>query len=326
MGRDLAGLIDFPGFTVPPGTRRGVAPDAAAEAFVRALDGVVPLVEAELKRLERERGAAASRQVVQDLRRALKGLRNRLPQYELPAVASEDAEMRDAAGAGIAPSGAEVAAGDGAGEEQDESSPGRDRTLDLFPPGPLFAIKISPPEITLAPGRERRVLAVGVDESGRRVLGEVDMVWSTTAPVLSIVGQGRRPALLASAEARPGSRFSLVAECRQGEHRARGEAAVIIIEAEEPSAGLGFGIPEPELVDDAGATWRSRFDGQRWQVNASHDDYVALHGDAKARLRYLLALLAKEIALRTHGVPGSEAALESLVEILAHAERNLRGG
>jgi hypothetical protein len=79
-------------------------------------------------------------------------------------------------------------------------------------------------------------------------------------------------------------------------------------------------------VDDAGATWCSRFDGRRWQVNASHDDYVALHGDAKARLRYLLALLAKEIAQRTHGVPGSEAALESLVEILAHAERNLRGG
>jgi hypothetical protein len=167
---------------------------------------------------------------------------------------------------------------------------------------------------------------VGVDESGRRVLGEVDIAWSTASPVLSVVGEGRRPALLASAEARPGSRFSLVAEGRQGEHRARGEAAVIIIEAEEPSAGLGFGIPEPELVDDAGATWRSRFDGRRWQVNASHDDYVALHGDAKARLRYLLALLAKEIALRTHGVPGSEAALESLVEILAHAERNLRGG
>ena len=158
------------------------------------------------------------------------------------------------------------------------------------------------------------MLAVGADESGRRVLGEVDIVWSTASPVLSIVGQGRRPALLASADARPGSRFSLVAEGRQGEHRARGEAAVVIIEAEEPSTGLGFGIPEPELVDDAGATWRSRFDGRRWQVNASHDDYVALHGDAKARLRYLLALLAKEIAQRTHGVPGSEAALESLVE------------
>ena len=136
IGRELAGLIDFPGFTVPPGTRRGVAPDAAAEAFVRALDGVVPLLEAELKRLERERGAATSRQVVQDLRRALKGLRDRLPQYELPAVANGEAELRDAAEAGIAPSGAEVAAGDGAGEEQEESTPGRDRTLEFFPPHP----------------------------------------------------------------------------------------------------------------------------------------------------------------------------------------------
>ena len=34
-------------------------------------------------------------------------------------------------------------------------------------------------------------------------------------------------------------------------------------------------------------------------------------------------LFAKEVALRAHGVPGSEEALESLVEILAHAERNL---
>jgi hypothetical protein len=42
-----------------------------------------------------------------------------------------------------------------------------------------------------------------------------------------------------------------------------------------------------------------------------------------ADLRYLLALFAKEVALHAHGVPGSEAALESLVEILAHAERNL---
>ena len=71
--------------------------------------------------------------------------------------------------------------------------------------------------------------------------------------------------------------------------------------------------------------WRSRFDGQRWQVNASHDDYIALRGEPRTRLRYLLSLFAKEVALRAHGVPGSEETLESLVEILAHAERNLAG-
>jgi hypothetical protein len=331
VGCGLAGLVDFPDFNVPPGTRRGVAPDAAAEAFVRALDGLAPAVEAELKRLDRERGAAASRQVVQDLRRALKGLRSRLPQYELPTVEGE-VEARPAPDAGIVPAGAGIEEGEPAGTAapgavpEEEEPSGTRRTLDLFPPGPLHAIRISPPEILLAPGRERRVFAAGVDEAGRRVAGEVELTWSADSPLLSIAGEGRRPAVLASAEARPGSRFTLFADGRQGDRSARGEAAVLIIEAEEPAPGLGFGIPEPELVDDAAATWRSRFDGRRWQVNASHDDYVALHGDPKARLRYLLALLAKEIALRTHGVPGSEAALDSLVEILAHAERNLRGG
>lgn len=53
------------------------------------------------------------------------------------------------------------------------------------------------------------------------------------------------------------------------------------------------------------------------------DDYIALRGEPRTRLRYLLALFAKEVALRAHGVPGSEETLESLVEILAHAERNL---
>ncbi len=59
------------------------------------------------------------------------------------------------------------------------------------------------------------------------------------------------------------------------------------------------------------------------RVNASHEDYIALRGEPRTRLRYLLALFANEVALRAHGVPGSEEALESLVEILAHAERNL---
>ena len=51
---------------------------------------------------------------------------------------------------------------------------------------------------------------------------------------------------------------------------------------------------------------------------------VSLRGELMTHRRtHLLALFAKEVALRAHGVPGSEEALESLVEILAHAERNL---
>jgi hypothetical protein len=332
VGREVSGMIDFPAFNVPPGTRRGVTPDAAAEAFVRALDSVEPALEAELRRLERERGAATSRQVVQDLKKALKGLRSRLPQYELPSVDAPDAKT-EADPAGVTPAGTEVdgepgavAPGKDAGKDEAEP-PEPDAPLSLFPPGPLAAIRLTPPELRLAPGRERRIRATGLDGDGRKVGGDVAFTWRIEGVPATVIGEGARPAVLAGADARPGAEGRLVVEGVAGEHRAAAEARLLVGEEDEADQkGLGYGVPEPELVDDADGSWRSRFFGQRWQVNALHEDYVRFNTDGKARLRYLLALLAKEIAQRTHGVPGSEAALESMVEILAHAERNLRGG
>ena len=84
------------------------------------------------------------------------------------------------------------------------------------------------------------------------------------------------------------------------------------------------GVPKPELVDDAGAPWRSRMDGSQWQVNSGHEDYLALD-DGRGRVRYLVSLLAKEIVQRTYSLPGQGEVLEHLVAVIAHAERNLRG-
>jgi hypothetical protein len=166
----------------------------------------------------------------------------------------------------------------------------------------------------------------------------VDFEWQADGPAISFSGAGRRPAVVVSGTARPGTRETIRVIATQDSRpdgsggaartKATCEAtATVLVIASRIEEGTGqFGIPEPELVDEAGASWRSRFDGQRWQVNASHEDYAALHGDGRARLRYLLTLLAKEIVQRTHGGPGTDAALEGLVEILAHAERNLRGG
>jgi hypothetical protein len=98
------------------------------------------------------------------------------------------------------------------------------------------------------------------------------------------------------------------------------------VEAVEPLPDeAGFGIPEPHLVDAASETWRSRFDGRRWEVNQMHEDYLALKGEARARLRYLLALLAKDLSQNAHRVPGAVEASEDVAAILALAERNLRG-
>jgi len=50
-----------------------------------------------------------------------------------------------------------------------------------------------------------------------------------------------------------------------------------------------------------------------------------LKGEARARLRYLLALLAKDLSQNAHRVPGAVEASEDVAAILALAERNLRG-
>ena len=139
----------------------------------------------------------------------------------------------------------------------------------------------------------------------------------------SVRGEGARPAVTAEAGTRPGATARLRVDVEQGARTAAAEATVEAVEPLPDEAG--FGIPEPHLVDAAGETWRSRFDGRRWEVNQMHEDYLALKGEARARLRYLLALLAKDLSQNAHRVPGAVEASEDVAAILALAERNLRG-
>jgi hypothetical protein len=316
VGCELAGLIEFPAFGVPPGSRRGVVPDNAAEAFSRAMQVLRPLVEAELHRLERERRSAADRQVVADLRRALRGLRNRLPQYDLPAVAG---------GRGDNPTGERtesVAASETAKleVERDAAPPVQ---APLFSAGPLAGVRISPDPVEVAPGHEHRVRAEAFDADGARIRDAVAYQWSIEGVGFSVSGDGPRPAVSADASVRPGAAARVRVVAQQGELSATSEAAVESVEPRTHETGLG--IPDPHLVDALGETWRSRFDGTRWEVNQMHEDYLALKSETRARLRYLLALLAKDLAQHAHRVPGAVEASEDVVAILALAERNLRG-
>ena len=312
VGCELAGLVEFPGFTVPPGSRRGVAPDAAAESFAIAMKALRPLVEGELRRLEQERRAAANRQVVEDLRRALRGLRSRLPQYDLPPVLGGRGEADGMEGERGAPeaSGADILPGHGAA-----------RALPRRPAGggPHRARPGRGGAGPRAPGAGRGARRRGAPHSPRRRLpvvgGGSRLLGARGGRPPRRVRRGRRPS--------PGVRARLRVEAEQEGRRAAAEAAVEAVEPKVDEAGLG--IPEPNLVDAPGQTWRSRFDGTRWEVNSMHEDYLALKGEARARLRYLLTLLAKDLSQHAHRVPVAVEASEDVAAILALAERNLRG-
>lgn len=319
VGRELTGLVDFPSFTVPPGTRRGVLPDRAAAAFVEALGRLEPAVRDELRRLDAERRASQDRDVHLQLRRALRGLRRRLPQYELPEVAG-GGEPRSPA----APD-AEAGAALGEGAVADEPN-AAGAVLELFPPGPVTSVTLTPAPVPVAPGLERRVRATARDRDGRAVTDEVTFVWSLVdarGVGLELRGEGARPALFAPPGAPLGVAGELVVEARAAGRDARAAASIEIVEP--PEEPLGAGIPEPHLVSDPDGTWRSRTRGERWEVNEAHEDYRALRADARSRLRYLLALLAREIVLRTTGHAEAAADIDAVIAILAHAERNLRG-
>jgi hypothetical protein len=322
VGRDVVGLVDFGGFNVPPGTRRGVMPDAAALAFVSAMEALSPKVNAELARLDDERRAAADRDVVRDIKRALRGFTRRLPRYELPRVqAASGGEAMEA------PTGERVPedGGDGAAGSEPPTAAPPATELPLFPVGPLASVRIAPSHVKLVPGTERRVLAIARDADGRTVDG-ASFAWTAVDPTgigLAVGAEGPRPAAVVAPNASVGATASLRVEASQGARRAIGEATVEVVERDDEAS---LGIPEPHMVSDADGAWRSRMRGTLWEVNDAHEDYRALRNDGRARLRYLVSLLAKEIVLRSSARPDVEDVLESLVEVLAHAERNLRGG
>src|SRR6185436_13851490 len=150
-GSDVTGIIDFSAFQVPPGTRRGIVPNAAAEAFARALALLEPLLVHELEQFTRQLRAEADRQLVDELRKALRGLRERMPHYDLPA-AGAGSDTAEPAARGAALSREDDAEDTGAGGG-DSGGP----QAALFPPGPLASVTIAPTTIKVAPGGERRV-------------------------------------------------------------------------------------------------------------------------------------------------------------------------
>jgi len=327
----LAGTIEFAELAIPPGTRRGVIPDAASEAFVAALAQVAPHVTRALGAQAEQRHAMSERQLLGELRRALRGLRDRLPHLGLPpgmtgrggagrdradplrVDAANGAANEAANGAG---SVAAPAPGDPAAPEDEPADAPLPPTL--LPPGPASHVRVSPDPIRLWPGGAKRVRAVVTDLHGQTIRAQV--AWTASSPSVIIEGDGavvtlRLPELM-PIEAQV---VTAVAEANGG---ACSRVVELVVIDGPPAGGEGAGIPEPILADEPGAAWRSRMIASGWYVNIGHDDYRALAGEPRARLRYLVALLAKDLTVAaTH--PASEPVLDQMIDVLTHAERNL---
>jgi hypothetical protein len=323
----VAGMIDFPGFTVAPGSRRGVVPDEAAGAFARALRTAEPVLREALDRLEQRRVEEIDRKLVRDLQRAFRGFFRQQPSYTLLDVQA-DGDRGEGPKGGDGASGETFGAAEGVAVER-QPSPGPEVSeppAELpFPPGPLESVELRPATVRLSLGAARRIEARPLDRHGRPAQGPVTCHWRLDgdAATLADLIDGEPRVTVRAGERTGRAVLRVVAHSFDG-LEAEAEAAVEVTD----EAGRGRsdeGIPEPELVDHPGAPWRSRYLDGRWQVNSAHREYRAIRDKPALKVRYLAMLFAKEVVLRSTQDPRLEKPLEQLVEIAAYADRNLAG-
>lgn len=305
----LVGVVDFPHLEVPPGSRRGIVPNAAAAALVDALIAVEPLVTARLE--ERNRAEAAS--LSEDMHRQLAKLFTRVttfvPHLEWFRVARKSGVVEEApAGSSVPPAPAEPV-------PERTPEPSREQP-ELFPPGPLHGVSVRPSKLELAVGERRELKAIAVDEHGRTIQEGLRFEWrASSALALTAVNE------LATVEAlsvSPAETVEVVV--KQGE-RERMFMVPVRVLSELHRRG-DAGIPQPEEVSEPLQPWRSRLVDDRWQINVGHPDYRAFANEARPRLRYLAMLLSKEIVSRNFPQPGVGGILEELVGVLAALERS----
>ena len=316
----LTGLVDFPGFRVAPGSRRGILVDDAAEAFARAMRTLEPLL---LGILERQRAEALDRTLIRDLQRAFRDFYRHRPRYDLLPLQGAKDHGRGDEGAGTNLGGDGTA--DRGSDTYDEVEPPH-AAATLLPPGPLAMVRLVPASLRLVARSVRAVRAIALDATERSILVPVEFSWSLDAAVGSLLEdeQARPGRVRVHAGEEPGLGM-LHVTAQAGGLEVQAQAVIEVVD-ELSARRASEGIPEPELVNHTGAAWRSRLLDKRWQVNTAHPEYRAIAERPTLKLRYLAMLFAKEVVLRSHQDPRLEQPLEQLVEVAAYADRNLAAG
>jgi Histidine kinase-, DNA gyrase B-, and HSP90-like ATPase len=322
----VTGMVDFAAFEVAPGTRRGVQPDAAAVAFAEAVQQLEEPIQAMLAHEQERLASQLEADLLKQLQRAFRDLPHLAPEYDFFAVRDEAVREPDAASApagAVAGAAAEAAPLGVAEPAPGETAPGEvgepEEAVELFPPGPLATVEILPPMARVSVLGSRGLRAHARAADGREIREPMAFTWACSSEHSRVDGRDRQATFYAGEELET---VTVWVVATQGDRHTSAEAAIEVVE-ERPERAPQAGIPQPEFINEATGNWRSRFQDGRWQVNAGHRDYLIASESSRRKLRYLTALLAKEIVLHSFPHPQHATVLERMVEVLTITDRRL---
>jgi hypothetical protein len=346
----FCGVVDFPDVEVSPGARRGVTHSAATAALVDALALLVPVLDQELQQEQRRSDEEVEQRQIKKLRRAFLAVRRKAPEFELFAVRGRAADPRagtlqaadaaaeavpawgnavdGAAAAGPLPEGTLVGEpsssavlGSGAVAEP-VASTDHDEAPQLFPPGPLHHLTVTPERTRVELLGTRRLSASPRDADDRRVQLALPITWRLLSGPGDVEADGAA-GMAARFTATDVEGESVIEACASDGERTASATAVVRTAIGHEAGGQGLGIPAPAFVEDPTGVWRSRMRGGIWEVNRSHPDFREASASDRRQLRYLSSLLAKEVVCGTYPAPQTARLLEQMVRLLAIVETAL---
>lgn len=292
----IEGVVDFSALTPSPGTRRGFLPDAAYEELVSQLKRLEPGLRGEVEERRKQRDEHLSKEMLEKLQRAF---------AEAMEELSDDYSWFDRGGPG-------------AGGGSRPTGPGGRPKPILLSTGPLAEVRLSPKIAVMGPEEVRALTAKSFDPAGSLIPTAVSYSWWTGSTLLALKPNGQ----VATIEARG----------REGEASVRVTARLAGVERQAESriviskARNRFGFPPPEFVPAPLESWRSQYsrDVGVLRINSGHRDYErAKSGGAKAHVRYLATLYAKELVLLNVSAGQPAQLLESMVELTTVLESKL---
>jgi len=293
----LEGYIEYKGLNISPATRKGILPDDAFTAFVKACRGIEPNLKKTLDDVERKRKETANPELVRKIQKTFR---------EIMKEVGEEYDWFDAPRSGPIP-------------KESPSHGGRKKGY-LLSSGPLQEVRILPKIGQVRPHETKRFQARAIDPKGAVIPIGVTYSWTLDELIGTLKPSGNEAVFTAGGLE---DQTKLHVSANLHGITAEAEAVVLILEHVNPDSGVSLNLVPNH---DPRGSWRSRFlkEIQQLQYNTAHPDYLVVSKKGEGRIfRYIGQLVARHLVLHNFKGQGEEEVMERLLEILAKIERQI---